>query len=254
MRMFIDLPVTALKPLYELPGVSDTIVAITTARLGASIFPERDSRTPGPQGHQRTFSLTILTPYDDVVLESVFDHLDHRDASSREKRQMTFTLFADWIKLRRKEAFTGYVSAIILNLNLTTPWQKGETFCMPCPCGNVVFSNKIAARCTSCESQDTLALQLNPQILSSVQDETGGFSNILIEHNILVAEKAWTKLLGCSPQLLAKELHEMPDQGDEVTEKLCRMEQRLLHARMVFVLGWTGRSNGGRMVVLDLAS
>ena len=164
---------------------------------------------------------------------------------------MTIRHFAEWISLRPKDISIGYISVILLKIDLAELYSRGEVFCMPCHCGNVIFSNSSHSVCKACpSSQDTtLTLSLNPQILASFSDETGGFTSL---HNLLVADTAWEKLLGRSPEMLEAKLTSKGRTPTDAEKVLRHWEQRLQYLRLTFAMGWSGKWSCGRMVVLDV--
>jgi hypothetical protein len=251
MRLLVDIPAASLRPLHELPNIDDEVIATTTARLGTTIFPERDDQIARTTQKSNTSSLSILTPYNDLVPGTVFDALQQQAEDTRCKKQMTFALFANWIDLRPKEAFIAYIPAIIRRLRLASLYEKSELWCMPCSCGNVLFSSSSSpARCDACDSEEEVMLQLNPQILS-LCDETGG-SGDESEHQVLVTETAWKKLLRCPPETLASSPGGPPELERVLQQKLEEFESQLVFQRSVFVIGWSGKWSGGRVVVLDV--
>lgn len=233
------MPSHALKPTFELPKFPDTIAAETPARVGASIFPERDN------GHD----FSILNPFNAMLNAEIFTARMQKEEAEQKKKQMTFQLFGEWISLRPKDVFVGYVSAIVMKIDLASLYKKVELFCAPCACGNVVFGNVSAGRCFSRSHEETtMALRVNPQVLAEMSDETAGFTS---GHNLLVDQKAWEKLFGRSAELFDKLT--APEGTSSEAERLLRhWEQRLLHLRLTFVMGWSGSWGGGRIVVLDL--
>ena len=136
----MTLPSGALKPTFEFPNIPDIIVASTSARVGASIYPERD------QGHE----FKILTPFNAILPVDVFADLLEKQQREGTKQQMTFRHFAEWISLRPKDIFIGYVSAILMEIDLAGLYSRGELFCIPCHCGNVVFSHNRYSACKAC--------------------------------------------------------------------------------------------------------
>ena len=181
-----------------------------------------------------------------------------REEEERDKKQMTFGIFVEWIRLRPKEAFVGYISGIMMDFDLAGLWKKKELFCMPCDCGHVVFGNTMLGECKACSASSMndkkiVSLSPNPQILAAVSDETGGFTQ---GHNLLVADAAWTKLLGRSQEQFEKRLETdgSPYSFLKKEQMLMGWEQRLRYLRLTFVTGWsgTGKWSGGRMIVLDV--
>ena len=208
--------------------------------MGASIFPERDN------GHD----FSILTPFNAMLDVDVFTARIQKEEAAQKKKQMTFQLFAEWISLRPKDVFVGYVSAIVMRIDLAGLYKKGELFCAPCACGNVVFGNVSTGRCFSpSHEENDMALRVNPQVLAEVSDETAGFTS---GHNLLVGQKAWEKLFGRNAELFQNKLTAPEGTSSEAERLIRHWEQRLLYLRLTFVMGWSGSWGGGRIVVLDL--
>jgi hypothetical protein len=157
MNLLVDVPVASLRPLHELPNIDGEVIATTTARLGATVFPQRDDQISKITQQGNVSSLTILTPYDDLIPGSVFDTLQQQAEDTQSKRQMTFAPFANWIGLRPKEAFIAYIPAIT-PFQLTSLHEKSELLYMPCSCGNVIFSNSHFAKCDARNSEEEVKL------------------------------------------------------------------------------------------------
>ena len=216
------------------------IVAETPARIGASIFPERD------KGHD----FSILTPFNAHHDPSVFEARMEKEETEQKKKQMTFQLFVEWISLRPQDVFVGYISASLMKLDLQGLYRKAELFCAPCDCGNILFGNSRTGKCFSPPHDgNTVTLHVNPQILAEVADETAGFTQ---GHNLLVGEKAWEKLFGRNAELFESKVTAHGRTNGEAESLLRHWEQRLQYLRLTFVMGWSGSWGGGRMVVLDV--
>ena len=245
-RLSLALPSHALKPIFELPNIPDAIVAESPARVGASIFPERDI----------SHDFSVLTPSNlDAVLDpTIFEGRMQKEEVGQMKKQMTFQLFADWISLRPRNVFVGYISAILMKLDLVDLYRRAELFCASCDCGNIVFSNSRWSACKSCAASShihgkRLALHLNSQALAEVADETGGFTQ---GHNLLVDDMVWERLLGQNAELLEARFSSHDRTSSEAVQLLGHWEQSVQYLRLTLVVGWSGSWGGGRMIVLDV--
>jgi hypothetical protein len=62
-----------------------------------------------------------------------------------------------------KETIAGYLSVIITELNIVTPFKRNMLMSNEC-CGIPIFANSVIVRCRQCEK--TVALRINPRIVS----------------------------------------------------------------------------------------
>ena len=131
-----------------------------------------------------------------------------------------------------------YLSGILTKIRLVDTWQRQQLYCMPCECGNVVFANTLIHSCTACQAGKALELRPNPQIIAGIADETG---SLHAEHNFLVADQVWEKLLGGSLAVV-----------DE--HWLRQREEELLYHRLTWIFMWLGRWGGGRLVLVDVVN
>ncbi|KAF7953327.1 hypothetical protein EAE96_006538 [Botrytis aclada] len=134
----------------------------------------------------------------------------------------------EWVRGGDGEAFTGWISVILVELSLVKIWRRYMLFCGEC-CGIQLYSPTPILECPHCSK--ALQLIMNPKIISTLIDETG-----MINGGKLVwSEKAWKELLGRG------------------TEQLCQMgieEVKMLECRMVglrisLCFGWVGEDGGG---------
>ncbi|KAF1829693.1 hypothetical protein BDW02DRAFT_509332 [Decorospora gaudefroyi] len=124
---------------------------------------------------------------------------------------------------RSKETVTGYLSLIITELNIVTPFKRNMLMSNEC-CGVPIFANAVRVRCKQCEAM--VGLRINPRILGPMVDETGQISS----GKLILSDMAWSQLLGRSAeQLVGTSPH-----------VLRYLEQRMLLLRitMGFALGW----------------
>jgi len=120
------------------------------------------------------------------------------------------------------EPFSGYLSMIVTEMNLTKLHLGNMSMCEEC-CGIPMFANKTVAICKQCNT--AVNLHPNPKIVGPVVDETGRIAS----GQIVWSELAWEQLFGRTI--------------DEVVtsnmETLRAMEQSLLYRRLTLVFGWS---------------
>ncbi|KAI4617561.1 uncharacterized protein J4E87_008197 [Alternaria ethzedia] len=116
---------------------------------------------------------------------------------------------------RSKETIAGYLSVIITELNIVTPFKRNMLMSNEC-CGIPIFANSTQVVCKQCEK--LVGLRINPRILGPLLDETGQISS----GKLILSDAAWTQLLGRSPEQLV----------DTRLEVLRYLEQRLLFLRI----------------------
>jgi hypothetical protein len=63
-----------------------------------------------------------------------------------------------------KETIAGYLSVIVTELNIVTPFKRNMLMSNEC-CGIPIFANSVSVKCKQCEK--TIALRINPRIVSS---------------------------------------------------------------------------------------
>ncbi|KAF1921349.1 hypothetical protein BDU57DRAFT_438496 [Ampelomyces quisqualis] len=88
-----------------------------------------------------------------------------------------------------REKLVGYISVIITQLNILTPFKRNMLLCNEC-CGIAVFANLLEATCKGCGK--TVGLRINPSILGPVVDETGHIAS----GKLVLSDRAWQELLG----------------------------------------------------------
>lgn len=64
-----------------------------------------------------------------------------------------------------REELVGYISVIITQLNIVTPFKRNMLMCNEC-CGIALFANALDARCKGCEK--VVGLRINPRIVSHI--------------------------------------------------------------------------------------
>ncbi|KAF2848109.1 hypothetical protein T440DRAFT_401927 [Plenodomus tracheiphilus IPT5] len=135
----------------------------------------------------------------------------------------------DFARSNPRERILGYLSVIITELNIVTPFNRNMLMSNEC-CGVPIFANAVAVECRRCEKQ--VELRINPRILNTLLDETASLS----PGKLILSTSAWTQLLGRSPaQLVATDL-----------EVLKYLEQRVswLRVTMGFVVDLEGQEIG----------
>ncbi|KAI9767779.1 MAG: hypothetical protein M1840_005460 [Geoglossum simile] len=144
------------------------------------------------------------------------------------------------------EKFTGFLSVIILELNLVSLYRRSRLFCTEC-CGIPIYTNTPqTTTCPNCTpSSPTLSFSLNPKIVGPLIDETG----TLAPGKTVWTGNAWRELFG------GQVSEEMEGQGEldkECEERLKKLEQRIVFGRVTLVFGWQEEVAGGRVVVLGV--
>ncbi|KAH7371258.1 hypothetical protein BKA66DRAFT_470009 [Pyrenochaeta sp. MPI-SDFR-AT-0127] len=134
----------------------------------------------------------------------------------------TFAEIDECARLNPKETLFGYVSVIMTELNIVTPFKRNMLMSNEC-CGIPVFANSASAKCTQCDK--AVALRINPRILGPIIDETGQISS----GKLILSDSAWEQLLGrTAEQLLVTDIN-----------VLQYLEHRLLFLRVT--MGFTLR-------------
>jgi hypothetical protein len=184
--------------------------------------------------------------------------------------QFTLASLDSFIRASPWQVHAGYLSVVLTDLHLLSLWKRGQLFSMEC-CGTPVYANAISGRCEQCRTCD-IRLRINPNLVGEITDETGAISclsppdepdagrspkavgcNKRQHSKILWTDEAWTKLLGRSPEQLAALCDEGAGEKAHHNAELVRyLEQRLLFMRVIFFVGWTGDSHGGRLAVLSV--
>ncbi|KAK3061132.1 hypothetical protein LTS18_006957 [Coniosporium uncinatum] len=151
--------------------------------------------------------------------------------------RVLFTL-ADLDELARaapRETFMGFLSVVILEMNLVLSWRRNMLMCNEC-CGVPLFANKATEKCKQCDRM--VELRINPKVLGQVVDETGSTA---------AGKMVWSQ--EASEQLLGRTADELVGSSGETLRYL---EQRLLFLRVTLVFGWKaeeGENGVGRLCV-----
>lgn len=157
---------------------------------------------------------------------------------SPQKVLWTLADLDEFARASPEEHFMGYLSVVIVEMNLVTCARRNMLLCNEC-CGMPIFANKVETKCKQCER--IVALRVNPRVLGAVIDETGSTTS----GKVIVSERAWEQLFGRT----ARQLTATP------VEELKRVEQRLLFLRVNLVFGWAAEEaegNVGRLCVWEV--
>ncbi|KAI4651985.1 hypothetical protein J4E93_002182 [Alternaria ventricosa] len=133
---------------------------------------------------------------------------------------------------RSTETIAGYLSVIITELNIVTPFKRNMLMSNEC-CGIPIFANSTQVICKQCEK--LVGLRINPRILGPLLDETGQISS----GKLVLSDAAWTQLLGRSPEQLV----------DTRLDVLRYLEQRLLFLRISMGFALKLEDEIGRLAV-----
>jgi hypothetical protein len=68
----------------------------------------------------------------------------------------------DFARANPREQVVGYVSVVLTQLNIVTPYKRNMLMCNEC-CGIALFANETSAKCKGCERN--VELRINPRIV-----------------------------------------------------------------------------------------
>ncbi|KAB2576349.1 hypothetical protein DBV05_g4945 [Lasiodiplodia theobromae] len=147
----------------------------------------------------------------------------------------------------------GFASVVLTEVNLVKLFRRGALACGRCvKCGGAVYANDVVGRCGWCCSDDdatttaitscnrdsgeveeetdgadpaAVPLDLNPQVLGPVLDETG----MVATGRLAMSTQAWEQLFGRSMAELV---------GEQDVEALRALEARMAWVRVSLVVGW----------------
>lgn len=139
----------------------------------------------------------------------------------------------EWVRDDPKTPFSGWLTLIILNLNLSL-MRKRNMLCVTECCGIPIYSNSTAMACPHCTR--ALELKLNPAVVGSLIDETGAIG----QGKLIWSEKAWKELFGRDVDTLVA----------MKPKELGWIESQLLGLRLNMRFGWD--EGVGRLCVLSL--
>ena len=230
----ISVRIPVLIPVYQLPHVTDEILGSTSARHGAIIRFQESTSIREPL-------LDIITKYNATIPAWVVEK--YAELKTGIRRQVTWKLLYERVALWKKDTHLMYLSGLLMEFPLVRLWKKEKLFCMPCDtCSGVVFGNGILGLCERCEKG--IELRINPQVLGMISDETAGVGGRGREHNILIADRVWEKLLGVYDGRLG---------DDGIDEQWLRgKEQEINYTRYTWVLMWLGDWGSGRLVLVNV--
>ncbi|KAF2838088.1 hypothetical protein M501DRAFT_992963 [Patellaria atrata CBS 101060] len=139
----------------------------------------------------------------------------------------------EFIRAAPGETFTGYLSTIIMELNIMSLHRRNMLMCTEC-CGVPLYANATTATCKQCERP--VPLSTNPRLLGPLVDETATTA----AGKLILSPTAWAQLLGRSPEQLV----------NSSAEVLRYLEARLLFLRVTVCFAWVGGAEGmGRLCV-----
>ncbi|KAL8672372.1 MAG: hypothetical protein Q9168_003168 [Polycauliona sp. 1 TL-2023] len=118
--------------------------------------------------------------------------------------------------------FMGYLSVLVLELNIMTMQQRGRIFCAEC-CGVPLYANTVTTICKHCKQ--IIALSINPRLIGTLIDETGAIRS----GKLVFSDEAWEQLLGRSAEELANCDGQL----------LKYLENRILFLRLTLFFGWS---------------
>ncbi|KAI4715534.1 hypothetical protein E4T48_08277 [Aureobasidium sp. EXF-10727] len=129
-----------------------------------------------------------------------------------------------------EDEFEGYLSMIIMDLNMSTLRQQNMLMCNEC-CGIPLYANMTMAKCKHCDGQ--VPLRVNPKLIGKLIDESG----CILSGKLLLSDHAWTRLLGRSAEEMVQ----------SSASTLKSVEQRMLYVRITLRFWWSARI--GKLVI-----
>jgi len=142
------------------------------------------------------------------------------------------------IRERPYDTFTGFISVIIMEMNIFTFFTRGTLMCTEC-CGVPLYSNVTSAVCKQCSRKSLL--RPNPKLVGQLIDETASCQS----GKLIWSDYAWEQLLGRNAAELSASSSEL----------LRYLERRMMGLRVTLVVGWIGGDGedmGGRLGVLSV--
>ena len=139
----------------------------------------------------------------------------------------------EWVREDPKTPCSGWLSLIILSLNLSL-MGKRNMLCVTECCGIAIYGNTTVMACPHCAKP--LSLALNPSVVGNLVDESG----VVGQGKLIWSTMAWEQLWGRS----VKELVQMKP------KEVGRLESRLLGLRLNVRFGWD--EGVGRLCVLGV--
>ncbi|KAG9915377.1 hypothetical protein KCV05_g12734, partial [Aureobasidium melanogenum] len=132
-----------------------------------------------------------------------------------------------------EDEFEGYLSVIILDLNMTSLRQQNMLMCNEC-CGIPLYANSTVAKCKQCDEQ--VPLRINPRLIGRLIDESG----CILSGKLVLSDHAWTRLLGRS----------VGEMIQSSASTLKSVEHRMLHVRITLRFWWS--AGVGKLVITDV--
>ncbi|KAK6006186.1 hypothetical protein QM012_006596 [Aureobasidium pullulans] len=132
-----------------------------------------------------------------------------------------------------EDEFEGYLSVVIIELNMSSLRQQNMLMCNEC-CGIPLYANSTVARCKHCDEQKRL--RVNPRLIGKLIDESGS----ILSGKLVLSDYAWTRLLGRSTEELIK----------SSASTLKSVEHRMLHVRITLRFWWS--AGVGKLVITDV--
>lgn len=194
--------------------------------------------------------------------------------SAESRIQLTFATLSSFTISDPGQVFTGFISVLIVSVNIVDLIHKGRLFAMQC-CGGSVSSNNLEAICFKCGQ--LIKLRLSPDIVEDIADETGAIrtvspcktdkelctnpknapntQKIRSQQNpscVLFSDAAFTDLLGHPPNVLVEMCSPglPPQTYNQNISRLRLLEQRMQWVRVTMLVGWTGEWSGGKLAIL----
>lgn len=191
--------------------------------------------------------LYTLADIDEFARKAVVERSKNGDGGARAQQQYP-----------PKLQLVGFASVVITEVNLVKLFRRGALACGQCAkCGGAVYANDVVGRCGWCCSDDdgsatsatinggnrdggeaeeetdgaaaadtaAVPLELNPQALGPVLDETG----MMATGRLAMSMQAWEQLFGRSMEELV---------GEQDVEALRALEARMAWVRVSLVVGW----------------
>jgi len=151
---------------------------------------------------------------------------------------MNSELMCHRVRERPYDTFTGFLSVIIVEMNIFILFTRGTLMCTEC-CGVPLYSNVTSAKCKQCSR--TSHLRPNPKLVGPLVDETAEIAC----GKLVWSDYAWEQLLGRTAAELSASSSEL----------LRYLERRMMGLRVTLVVGWIGGDGedmGGRLGVLSV--
>ncbi|KAI5273899.1 hypothetical protein E4T47_02819 [Aureobasidium subglaciale] len=164
---------------------------------------------------------------------------------TRPNEHVLYTLadIDDRARERPGDEFEGYLSMIIVELNMTTLRQQNMLMCNEC-CGIPLYANSTTCKCKHCDKQ--VPLRINPRLVSMILSDKLGIGKLVDESGcigtgkLVLSDYSWTRFLGRTA-------------GDLIhssASELKSVEHRMLHLRITLRFWWSGEV--GELVISEV--